>query len=173
MRVDVHEHLGVVDVDIEQGLLRAKVESNNTAGPAFCPIGSDVHRSHVVSSSVGDPSTDSDERLLTAPVTALDSPVKRGLSYAGGELTPRGICTTRGSSVEDGVHARLVPGSLKSSEVSAVSTSSVGCVLLPPKLPRIEHAVRSAFLPASCDVARVLTAATRIPSRLDSPDRSL
>ncbi len=40
--VDVHEHLGVVDVDIEQGLLRAKVESNNTAGPAFCPIGSDV-----------------------------------------------------------------------------------------------------------------------------------
>ncbi|MBS0168942.1 MAG: hypothetical protein JSR62_01200 [Nitrospira sp.] len=40
--VDVREHLGVLEVDIEQGMLRARVESNNTAGTAFCPIGADV-----------------------------------------------------------------------------------------------------------------------------------
>lgn len=40
--VDVREHLGVLEVDIEQGLLRAKVESNSTAGAAFCPIGTEV-----------------------------------------------------------------------------------------------------------------------------------
>ncbi len=40
--VDVHEHLGVLEVEVEQGLLKAKVESNSTAGPAFCPIGAEV-----------------------------------------------------------------------------------------------------------------------------------
>ena len=83
--VDVHEHLGVVDVDIEQGSAESEVESNNTAGPAFLSdrIGC-AHRSHVPSSSVGDPSADQMKQLPDAPVTALDSPVKRATSsYAG------------------------------------------------------------------------------------------
>lgn len=40
--VDVHEHLGVLDVEAERGQLRAKVESNSAKGPAFCPIGAEV-----------------------------------------------------------------------------------------------------------------------------------
>jgi hypothetical protein len=40
--VDLHEHLGVVDVDIEGGTLRARVESNNTSASLYCPIGRDV-----------------------------------------------------------------------------------------------------------------------------------
>lgn len=40
--VDVHEHLGVLEVEVERGLLRARVESNSATGPAFCPIGAEV-----------------------------------------------------------------------------------------------------------------------------------
>lgn len=40
--VDVHEHLGVLEVEVERGLLRARVESNSAKGPAFCPIGAEV-----------------------------------------------------------------------------------------------------------------------------------
>ena len=62
------------------------------------------------------------------------------------------------------VHARLVPGSPRSPpEVSAVSTSLGRCVLLPPKFtphPKMLFVPHSC--PPSCDVARVLTATTRI-----------
>lgn len=40
--VDLHEHLGVLDVDIEGGTLRARVESNNTSAPLYCLIGGEV-----------------------------------------------------------------------------------------------------------------------------------
>lgn len=40
--VDLHEHLGVLDVDVEGGTLKARVESNNTSAPLYCPIGGDV-----------------------------------------------------------------------------------------------------------------------------------
>lgn len=40
--VDLHEHLGVLEVEIEQGALKARVESNNTSAPVFCLVGSEV-----------------------------------------------------------------------------------------------------------------------------------
>lgn len=40
--VDLHEHLGVLEIEIEQGALKARVESNNTSAPVFCPIGTEV-----------------------------------------------------------------------------------------------------------------------------------
>lgn len=40
--VDIHEHLGVLEVEVERGLLRARVESNSAAGPVFCPTGAEV-----------------------------------------------------------------------------------------------------------------------------------
>ncbi|MCE3221955.1 MAG: exported protein of unknown function [Nitrospira sp.] len=40
--VDVHEHLGVLEVDSESGTLKARVESNNTSAPIYCPIGAEV-----------------------------------------------------------------------------------------------------------------------------------
>ena len=45
----------------------------------------------------------------------------------GGVERPEGISTCRGSSAEDGVHARLVPGSLKfSQDLHRIYLSSVG-----------------------------------------------
>lgn len=40
--VDLHEHLGVVEIEIEHGALKARVESNNTSAPVFCPVGTEV-----------------------------------------------------------------------------------------------------------------------------------
>ncbi len=40
--VDLHEHLGVLDIEVEHGALKARVESNNTSAPVFCPIGAEV-----------------------------------------------------------------------------------------------------------------------------------
>ena len=40
--VDLHEHLGVLDVDSEGGALKARVESNNTSATLYCPVGADV-----------------------------------------------------------------------------------------------------------------------------------
>lgn len=40
--VDLHEHLGVLEIEIEHGALKARVESNNTSAPVFCPIGTEV-----------------------------------------------------------------------------------------------------------------------------------
>ncbi|MCE7977035.1 MAG: hypothetical protein DYH03_07785 [Nitrospira sp. NTP1] len=40
--IDLHEHLGVLEIEIEQGELKARVESNNTSAPVFCPIGTEV-----------------------------------------------------------------------------------------------------------------------------------
>lgn len=40
--VDLHEHLGVLEVEDENGTLKARVESNNTSAPLYCPIGGEV-----------------------------------------------------------------------------------------------------------------------------------
>ena len=40
--VDVHEHLGVLEVESESGTLKARVESNSTSAPLYCPIGADI-----------------------------------------------------------------------------------------------------------------------------------
>lgn len=40
--VDLHEHLGVLEIEIEHGAVKARVESNNTSAPVFCPIGTEV-----------------------------------------------------------------------------------------------------------------------------------
>lgn len=40
--VDLHEHLGVLELENERGTVRARVESNNTSGPLYCPIGAEV-----------------------------------------------------------------------------------------------------------------------------------
>ncbi len=40
--VDLHEHLGVLEVESDSGTLKARVESNNTSAPLYCPIGSEV-----------------------------------------------------------------------------------------------------------------------------------
>lgn len=40
--VDLHEHLGVLEIEVEHGALKARVESNNTSAPVFCPIGAEV-----------------------------------------------------------------------------------------------------------------------------------
>ena len=40
--VDLHEHLGVLELDNERGSLRALVESNNTSVSLYCPIGAEV-----------------------------------------------------------------------------------------------------------------------------------
>ena len=40
--VDLHEHLGVMEVESESGTLKARVESNNTSAALYCPIGAEV-----------------------------------------------------------------------------------------------------------------------------------
>lgn len=40
--VDLHEHLGVLEIEVERGALKARVESNNRSAPVFCPIGAEV-----------------------------------------------------------------------------------------------------------------------------------
>lgn len=40
--VDLHEHLGVVEIESESGTLKARVESNNTSASLYCPIGAEV-----------------------------------------------------------------------------------------------------------------------------------
>ena len=40
--VDLHEHLGVLEIERESGTLTARVESNNTAASLYCPIGAEV-----------------------------------------------------------------------------------------------------------------------------------
>ena len=40
--IDLHEHLGVLEIEHESGTLKARVESNNTSAPVYCPIGVDV-----------------------------------------------------------------------------------------------------------------------------------
>ncbi len=40
--VDLHEHLGVLEVETEGGTLRARVESNNTSAPLYCSVGAEV-----------------------------------------------------------------------------------------------------------------------------------
>ncbi|MDR4480431.1 MAG: hypothetical protein R3B37_11905 [Nitrospira sp.] len=40
--VDLREHLGVLEVDIEAAALRVLVESNNSSEPVFCSIGEEV-----------------------------------------------------------------------------------------------------------------------------------
>ncbi|MCS6289375.1 MAG: hypothetical protein H8K10_10395 [Nitrospira sp.] len=40
--VDLHEHLGLLELENERGTMRARVESNNTAEPLYCPIGAEV-----------------------------------------------------------------------------------------------------------------------------------
>lgn len=40
--VDLHEHLGVLELDNERGSLRALVESNNASVSLYCPIGAEV-----------------------------------------------------------------------------------------------------------------------------------
>ena len=40
--IDLHEHLGVLEIENESGTLKARVESNNNSAPVYCPIGVDV-----------------------------------------------------------------------------------------------------------------------------------
>ncbi|MEK6804132.1 MAG: hypothetical protein AABZ34_15950 [Nitrospirota bacterium] len=40
--VDLHEHLGVLELENERGTMRARVESNNTSEPLYCSIGAEV-----------------------------------------------------------------------------------------------------------------------------------
>lgn len=40
--VDLHEHLGILEVESEGSTLKARVESNNTSAPLYCPIGAEV-----------------------------------------------------------------------------------------------------------------------------------
>ncbi len=40
--VDLHEHLGVLELETERGTVRARVESNNTSAPLYCPVGAEV-----------------------------------------------------------------------------------------------------------------------------------
>ncbi len=40
--VDLHEHLGVLEFENERGTVRARVESNNTSAPLYCPIGAEI-----------------------------------------------------------------------------------------------------------------------------------
>ena len=40
--VDLHEHLGVLELENERGTMRARVESNNASEPMYCPIGVEV-----------------------------------------------------------------------------------------------------------------------------------
>jgi len=40
--VDLHEHLGLLEVEREAGTMKALVESNNTSEPAYCPVGAEV-----------------------------------------------------------------------------------------------------------------------------------
>jgi hypothetical protein len=40
--VDLHEHLGLLEIEQESGTLTARVESNNTSAPLYCPIGAAV-----------------------------------------------------------------------------------------------------------------------------------
>ena len=41
--VDLHEHLGVMEIQRESGTLKARVESNNSSAALYCPVGSEVH----------------------------------------------------------------------------------------------------------------------------------
>ena len=40
--VDLHEHLGLLEVEQESGALTARVESNNTSAALYCPIGAEI-----------------------------------------------------------------------------------------------------------------------------------
>lgn len=40
--VDLHEHLGVLEFENERGTVRARVESNNTSAPLYCPVGAEI-----------------------------------------------------------------------------------------------------------------------------------
>lgn len=40
--VDLHEHLGVIEIESERGTLKTRVESNNTSASLYCPIGAEV-----------------------------------------------------------------------------------------------------------------------------------
>jgi hypothetical protein len=40
--VDLHEHLGVLEIESDGGTLKARVESNNTSAPLYCSIGAEV-----------------------------------------------------------------------------------------------------------------------------------
>ena len=40
--VDLHEHLGLLEIDNDSGTLKARVESNNTSAPLYCPIDSEI-----------------------------------------------------------------------------------------------------------------------------------
>ncbi len=40
--VDLHEHLGVMEIESESDTLKARVESNNTSASLYCPIGAEV-----------------------------------------------------------------------------------------------------------------------------------
>ena len=40
--VDLHEHLGVLELERESGTMKARVESNNTSAPIYCGIGTEV-----------------------------------------------------------------------------------------------------------------------------------
>jgi hypothetical protein len=41
--VDLHEHLGVLEIEGDSGTLKARVESNNPSAPLYCPTGAEVH----------------------------------------------------------------------------------------------------------------------------------
>jgi hypothetical protein len=40
--VDLHEHLGVLELEREGGTMKARVESNNISAPIYCAIGTEV-----------------------------------------------------------------------------------------------------------------------------------
>ncbi|HVG02195.1 MAG TPA: hypothetical protein VM842_04855 [Nitrospira sp.] len=40
--IDLHEHLGLLEIEQESGTLTARVESNNTSAPLYCPIGTEI-----------------------------------------------------------------------------------------------------------------------------------
>jgi hypothetical protein len=40
--IDLHEHLGLLEIEHESGTLTARVESNNTSAPLYCPIGAEI-----------------------------------------------------------------------------------------------------------------------------------
>jgi hypothetical protein len=40
--VDLHEHLGVLELERESETIKARVESNNTSAPIYCAVGTEV-----------------------------------------------------------------------------------------------------------------------------------
>lgn len=40
--VDLHEHLGLLEVEREAGTMKALVESNNASEPSYCRVGAEV-----------------------------------------------------------------------------------------------------------------------------------